>query len=83
MKVIDLDDEYKQSYFLCLEDWSVEMKEAGNHKEIWYNKMKEQGLGVKLARDDNGNIGAMIQNLERSQSTHSSMDGVSCPEYDF
>ncbi|MBA7652703.1 hypothetical protein ES703_60542 [subsurface metagenome] len=28
MKVIDLEDKYKELYFVCLEDWSEEMKEA-------------------------------------------------------
>jgi len=61
MKIIDLSDEYKQLYFVCLEDWSEEIKEAGNHKEVWYNKMKDKGLRVKLALDDNGEVGGMIQ----------------------
>ena len=61
MKVIDLVDEYKQLYFVCLEDWSEEMKEAGDHKAIWYNKMKDEGLRVKLALDDSGEVGGMIQ----------------------
>lgn len=61
MKIIDLPDEYKQLYFVCLEDWSEEMKEAGDHKEVWYHKMKDKGLRVKLALDDNGEVGGMIQ----------------------
>lgn len=61
MQIIDLNDEYKNLYFVCLEDWSEEIKEAGNHKEIWYNKMKDKGLIVKLAIDDNGEVGGMIQ----------------------
>ncbi len=60
-KVIDLTEEHKQSYFLCLEDWSDEIKEAGNHKECWYEKMKSKGLRVKLALDDQGQVGGMIQ----------------------
>jgi len=28
MKVIDLADEYKELYFICVEDWSEEIKEA-------------------------------------------------------
>ena len=60
MEIIDLPDEYKQLYFVCLEDWSEEVKEAGNHKEAWYNKMKDKGLRVKLALDD-GEVGGMIQ----------------------
>lgn len=61
MNVIDLADDHLQLYFMCLEDWSEEIKEAGNHKEIWYNNMKNKDLGVKLALDDNGEVGGMIQ----------------------
>ena len=60
MKVIDLDDNYKETYLVCLEDWSDEMKEAGNHKELWYNEMKNKGLGVKLAFENEEIVG-MIQ----------------------
>jgi len=61
MKIIDLNDEYEKLYFVCLEDWTEEMKEAGDHKEVWYNKMKDKGLRVKLALDDRGEVGGMIQ----------------------
>ena len=61
MKIIDLKEEYKSSYLVCLEDWSDEIKEAGSIKEKWYDKMKEKGLRVKLALDDNGVVGGMIQ----------------------
>ncbi len=61
MKIIDLTEEHKKLYYVCLEDWSDEMKEAGNHKECWCNKMKNKGLGVKIALDDNGKAGGMIQ----------------------
>ena len=61
MKIIDLTEEYRQLYFVCLEDWSEEMKEAGDSKEIWYNEMKDKGLGVKLAIDDGGDVAGMIQ----------------------
>ncbi|MFC1732575.1 GNAT family N-acetyltransferase [candidate division KSB1 bacterium] len=63
MKIIDLNEAHHSLYFHCLEDWSDEMKEAGNHKEIWFNKMKDKGLAVKLALDDEGNTGGMIQYL--------------------
>jgi GNAT superfamily N-acetyltransferase len=61
MKVIDLTDEHKQLYFLCLEDWSDEIKEAGSRKNLWYNNMEGKGLKVKLALDDRGEVGGMIQ----------------------
>ncbi len=61
MKVVDLADEYKELYFVCLEDWSEEMKEAGSYKEVWYNRMKNKDFWVKLATDDYGIVGGMIQ----------------------
>lgn len=72
MQIIDLSENYKQLYFLCLEDWSDEIKEAGNHKEIWYNRMKDKGLRVKLALDDNSQVGGMIQYIPVE---HSSIEG--------
>ena len=61
IKVIDLTPENEDLYFVCLEDWSDEMKEAGNHKKEWYHKMKTRGLRVKLALDEKGTVGGMIQ----------------------
>lgn len=72
MKIIDLDETHQPLYFLCLEDWSDEIKEAGNHKELWYHKVKDKGLRVKLALDDEGNVGGMIQYLP---SEHSIVEG--------
>jgi len=63
MRIIDLSPEHEQLYFHCLEDWSEEMKEAGEHKERWYRQTRDQGLRVKLAQDEEGRIGGMIQYL--------------------
>jgi len=70
--VVDLTEEHEKLYFVCLEDWSDEFKEVGDHKEVWYDKMKEKGLRVKLAKDENGNVGGMIQYLPIE---HSFADG--------
>lgn len=43
MKIIDLTPEYEKLYFCCLEDWSDEMKEAGDHRQRWYENMKDNG----------------------------------------
>jgi GNAT superfamily N-acetyltransferase len=61
MKIVDLDDHHLSLYFSCLEDWSDEAKESGPQKEIWYRKMKDHGLRVKLALDDQDIVGGMIQ----------------------
>jgi len=63
LKIVDLTEDYKKLYCLCLEDWSDEIKEAGDHKEKWYEKMIGKGLHVKLALDENDQVGGMIQYL--------------------
>lgn len=73
MKIIDLEEKYLKEYFMCLEEWSDEIKEAGEHKKIWYNNMKDKGLGVKLAADENGLVGGMIQYIPIE---HSNAEGV-------
>ncbi len=60
MQIIDLTENHLPIYFCCLEDWSEEMKEAGDHKQQWFGKMKDKGLRVKLAVDDDKVCG-MIQ----------------------
>jgi GNAT superfamily N-acetyltransferase len=60
MEIIDLTEKYLDKYFVCLEDWSDEIKEAGDHKSIWYRNMKDKGLRVKLAVDGDKACG-MIQ----------------------
>jgi GNAT superfamily N-acetyltransferase len=60
MEIIDFTEKHQDTYFACLEDWSEEMKEAGDHKESWYRQMKDKGLRVKLALDGD-NVCGMIQ----------------------
>ena len=69
MDVIDLPAQHESIYFECLEDWSEEMREAGGHKEAWYRRMKVHGLRVKLACDDRGAVGGMIQYMP-AERTH-------------
>jgi len=61
MKITDISPENEKLYFCCLEDWSEEMKEAGDGKQKWYEYMKDKGLRVKFALDDNNVVGGMIQ----------------------
>ena len=63
MKIADLSAKYEDSYLHCLEDWSDEIDEAGDHKAHWYRKMSERGLRVKLAVDDDDRPVGMIQYL--------------------
>jgi len=80
MEIIDLTAEYERLYHICLEDWSDEIKEAGDHKQKWCLAMKDKGLRVKLALDDTGQVGGMIQYLPIEHSFVEGKDSyfVSC-----
>jgi GNAT superfamily N-acetyltransferase len=68
MKIVDLAAAHEKIYCQCLEEWSDEIREAGDHKREWVEKHKGKGLRVKLAVDDNGTVGGMIQYLPIEQS---------------
>ncbi|MBM3957476.1 MAG: GNAT family N-acetyltransferase [Gemmatimonadetes bacterium] len=80
MQVIDLTPQHERTYFLCLEDWSDEMKEAGDHKETWYRDMAGKGLRVKLALDDRGAVGGMIEYLpiEHAEAEGAGLYFINC-----
>jgi GNAT superfamily N-acetyltransferase len=73
MNVIDLADEHKGLFSLCLEDWSDEAKEAGSRRARWIDRFLARGLRAKLAVDDHGAVGGMIQYLPIE---HSNVDGA-------
>jgi GNAT superfamily N-acetyltransferase len=68
MKIVDLDEKNVGLFCLCLEDWSNEAKEAGDKRKEWYEKKKKRGLRAKLALDEKGTIGGMIQYLPIEES---------------
>ncbi len=72
MGIIDLQPEHYSCYFNCLESWSADIREAGEHKACWFQRYRERGLRVKLYRDDDGAVAGMIQYLPIE---HSYMDG--------
>ena len=59
--VRDMETRDEPEFCRCLESWSEEMKESGDHKARWIEKMKSEGLGVKIAVDDDGGYAGMIQ----------------------
>jgi GNAT superfamily N-acetyltransferase len=68
MEIVDLSDEFAATYLRCLEDWSDEIREAGDHKARWYERMRDRGLRVKLAIDDERRAVGMIQYVPVEQS---------------
>ncbi len=62
MKIIDLDEKNKDLFCLCLEDWSHDAKESGPKRRQWIERCRQNhALRAKLAVDDNGVEGGMIQ----------------------
>ena len=80
MEIVDLSPEYEDSYLVCLEDWSGEMEEAGDHKARWYRTMRDRGLRVKLAINEDDRPIGMIQYLpiEHSMALGSGLFMVMC-----
>src|SRR5512140_385098 len=63
MNVIDLTAAHRELFTVCLEDWSAEAREAGPRRARWVERFLERGLRAKLAVDEAGEVGGMIQYL--------------------
>jgi GNAT superfamily N-acetyltransferase len=61
VEIVDLTEERKELFCLCLEDWSDEARESGPKRREWLECALKHGLRAKLAVDDNGVEGGMIQ----------------------
>jgi GNAT superfamily N-acetyltransferase len=73
MKIIDLPEDKKDLFCLCLEDWSPDAREAGPKRRHWLDRCLTCGLRCKLAVDDKGVEGGMIQ---YGPIEHSHVDGT-------
>lgn len=69
MNIVDLTEEYRELFAICLEDWSEEAREAGDRRARWVERFLGKGLRAKLALDDRGEVGGMIQYLPIEHST--------------
>ncbi|MBI5525680.1 MAG: GNAT family N-acetyltransferase [Deltaproteobacteria bacterium] len=68
MRIIDLADDNKELFSLCLEDWSDEAKEGAPRRARWVERALAKGLRAKLVTDDKGVIGGMIQYMPAEHS---------------
>ena len=74
MRIVELTPEREELFDLCLEDWSNEAREAGPKRRQWVDRCRREcGLRAKLAVDDRGVEGGMIQ---YSPIEHSPVDGA-------
>jgi GNAT superfamily N-acetyltransferase len=69
MHVVDLDEETKPLFCQCLEDWSDDVRETGDRRCRWVDMLTPRGLRAKIALDDAGTPGGMIQYLPIEEST--------------
>jgi GNAT superfamily N-acetyltransferase len=69
MQIVDLDETTKPVFCQCLEDWSPDVKETGDRRRQWVDRFVPRGLRAKLALDDAGTPGGMIQYLPIEEST--------------
>ena len=72
MRIIDLTDENKALFSICLEDWSDDAREAGCRRAQWIERFLAKGLRAKLAVNEHGTLGGMIQYLPIE---HSNVEG--------
>jgi GNAT superfamily N-acetyltransferase len=69
MRIVDVDETTKPLFCQCLEDWSDDAREAGERRCHWVDRFTPRGLRAKLALDDAGTPGGMIQYLPIEEST--------------
>jgi GNAT superfamily N-acetyltransferase len=69
MRIVDLSQETKALFCVCLEDWSDDAREAGDRRRLWVDRFGARGLRAKLALDDAGTPRGMIQYLPIEEST--------------
>jgi len=72
VRVIDLDEANKGIFSMCLEDWSADARVGAPRRARWVERSLPKGLRAKLAVDDDGRVGGMIQYLPIE---HSCVDG--------
>jgi GNAT superfamily N-acetyltransferase len=61
MEIMDLAPGLEPLYCRCLANEGWPWQTGVARKEAWYRELAARGLSVKLARDENGTIGGMIQ----------------------
>jgi len=73
LRVVDLTEDRKDLFCLCLEDWSDEAKEAGPKRCEWLERGQRLGVKGKLALDETGVDKRQIQ---YGPIEHSFVDGA-------
>ncbi|MBN2736180.1 MAG: GNAT family N-acetyltransferase [Spirochaetales bacterium] len=68
IKIIDLSSKYESLYASCLHGQNSANESLCNAKLQWYHRMKPKGITVKLALDDRGEAGGMIQYAPSEES---------------
>lgn len=80
MQIVDLTPEHHHACFHCLEPEEEDILDGVERKRAWYEQMRDRGLIVKLAIDDDGKAAGMVQVLpiEQSQAVGERLHFVLC-----
>lgn len=74
MQITDVTEDREELFCLCLEDWSKDALAAGPKRRQWWNRCQQgYGMRAKLALNENGVEGGMIQ---YGPIEHSHVDGA-------
>jgi GNAT superfamily N-acetyltransferase len=69
VRIVDVDETTRPVFCQCLEDWPDDVREAGDRRCRWVERFAARGLRARLALDDAGIPGGMIQYLPIEEST--------------
>ena len=61
VKIVDLSEEHEEVFLCCLKPEDEKFKEGVPIKRAWFDRVRDRGMGVKLAIDENGVVAGMIQ----------------------
>jgi len=61
MEIVDLSEEHEEVFLCCLKPEDENFKEGVPIKRAWFDRVRDRGMGVKLAIDEDGVVAGMIQ----------------------
>ena len=68
VKIVDLNENFLDRYLVCLDCQDSQLAEGVERKRLWYELVKDKGLLVKLALDQENRAVGMVQGLPSEMS---------------
>jgi GNAT superfamily N-acetyltransferase len=76
MEVIGLTEEHEELYCICLKEYATTLALGVPRKRQWYEQVRDQGLRVELARDEDGQVAGMVQQVPVALAPHVEGEGI-------